>query len=60
MFRKLYPRVKVYGKLIREVPHWVTDKKIVNGDTNLSRDFNIIHLYTNTRLYDLNKYKWWR
>ena len=63
MFRKINSVVIIHRKSVREVPHWITDKKAVtNNNTQLPDEFDILHLYTpnDLELYYLNKYKWWK
>ena len=61
MFRKTNPRIVVCGKVIREVPYWIVEKKVVDdSNTDVSHYFNTIHLHTHTCLYSLNKCIGWR
>ena len=60
MFTKIHTKVKIYKKVIHEIPHWIIEKKIIDSNTNLSRDFNVIHLHTHTRLHDLDKCIGWK
>ena len=58
MFTKICTKVSIYGNVIRGVPYWVTDKKVVtNSNTYLPNTFDIIQLHTP---YDLNKCLRWK
>ena len=61
MFTKIYPSVKIYKRLPDAVFHHITNKKVVSHDnTQLPHYFNIIHLYANVRIHNLNKYGEWQ
>ena len=58
MFRKLYPKARIYRKLNRTMFYWITEKKIIKGNKiDLPSGFNIIQLDTPN---DLNKHEEWR